>query len=175
MCNPISLAKLGVEQLPFAACASPVMFTGDTGHIIRVYKDQGEQRLAVSMARLMAQVLPPEWEFDAVTYVPSTLSAYRHRGFDHAQLLASELAEQLGRTCDSTLARPRTHDQRGLSGAERIQNLAGSFTPSLKNLESKRYLIVDDVMTTGATLCAASRALLDAGAAEVMCMTFARV
>lgn len=175
LCNPASLARMGVKQLPFASCASAVLFTGDTGQLVRVFKDQGEQRLAPEMARLMIRVVPPDWQIDALTFVPATLVAFRNRGYDHAELLAQSLSGLLGLPCERTLQRPRSRDQRGLSAAGRIRNLSGSFALRQGTLAHGRYLLVDDVFTTGATLCAASQALLASGATEVRCLTFARV
>lgn len=142
---------------------------------MRVFKDQGEQRLSEVMAKAMGRVVPPDWRFDAVTYVPATLAASRYRGFDHAQLVARDVAQILQAICIDTLARPRTRDQRGLSGVQRVANLAGRFRAIDGKRVPKRLLLVDDVYTTGSTLCAATDALLAAGAEEVFCLTFARV
>jgi len=176
-CNPISLALIGRDDLPFAACASAVMFSPEVSRLVRVFKDQGEQRLAAVMAGLMLRALPPGWPIDAVTYVPATLAAARHRGFDHAELIAREVASGLGTPCEMMLARPRNRDQRGLSGKQRIENLAGRFAPleTESGFRPQHVLLVDDVYTTGATLCAATDALLNSNIKEVRCLTFARV
>ena len=174
-CNDVVLAGMGRERLPYAACASAVEFAGTTGCIVRVFKDQGEQRLADSLARMMANALPPTWPVDAVTFVPATLSAYRYRGYDHAALLGEAVAGLVGRSCIEALDRPKTRDQRLLTGMQRVRNLAGSFHAREGAVLGMRVLIVDDVYTTGATLCAATDALLAAGVREVRCLTFARV
>ena len=177
-CNPVALERIGRAQLPYAGCASAVEFDEGAGRIVRVFKDQGEQRLARDIARFMLQVTPPDWPVDVVTFVPATLSAFRYRGFDHAELVAREVAQGLGVSCAPLLARPRTRDQRDLTAAQRIANLAGSFKAAAGDAGrcvSGRVLLVDDVYTTGATICAASDALLAAGAREVRCLTFARV
>ena len=174
-CNPVALARLGRTSLPFASCAGATMFSPEVGHVVRVFKDQGEQRLASAMASCMVRVLPPDWPVDAVTFVPATLSAARYRGFDHAELLARRVADVLAVECREALARPKTRDQRGLSARQRIANLANRFEPLGPAAAGGRILLVDDVYTTGATLCAATDALLSAGAGEVRCLTFARV
>ena len=175
LCNPISLARFGIERFPFDACVSAVQFSGATGQIVRVFKDQGEQRLAGDMADIMCRALPPDWNYEAVTFVPATLSALRYRGYDHAELIGKALAALLGVECASVLDRPRTRDQRKLGAAARIANLAGSFSPKKRELEHDSWLLVDDVFTTGATLCAASQALRSAGARRIGCLSFARV
>lgn len=174
-CNPVALERIGRDRLPYEECASAVEFDDHTGRIVRVFKDQGEQRLAGVIATLMFRALPPGWRFEAVTFVPATLSAYRYRGFDHAELLARELASATGTPCLPMLSRPRTRDQRKLSASQRIANLSGSFRMHLQESAPSALLLVDDVYTTGATLCAASDALIAAGVREVRCLTFARV
>lgn len=174
LCNPVSLARIGRKELPFAGCASPVMFDEGAGRLVRVFKDQGEQRLASVMAAAMVQAIPPDWPFDAVTFVPATLAAARYRGFDHGELVGREVARLLDAPSIETLARPKTRDQRTLSGTERIENLSGRFRALDCRLPA-RLLLVDDVYTTGSTLCSAVDALLAAGCSEVRCLTFARV
>lgn len=176
-CNPTSLGLIGRDELPFAACASAVMFSPEVSRVVRVFKDQGEQRLAAVMAERMLRALPPGWPVDAVTFVPATLAAARYRGFDHAELLAREVAAGLGVPCEMMFARPRNRDQRGLSGRQRVANLAGRFAPldTWGGVCASGVLLVDDVYTTGATLCSATDALLQSGAKEVRCLTFARV
>lgn len=151
------------------------MFSPSTGRIVRVFKDQGEQRLAVDIAHAMARTIPPGWEFEAIAPVPASVSAYRRRGYDHAQLIARALSTEVGTPTIEALERPRTRDQRALSGMQRVKNLEGSFSARSDVCESRKLLLVDDVFTTGATICSATDALLAAGASEVRCLTFARV
>lgn len=174
-CNPIKLAHLAREKLPFAWCASATLFDHEsTGRIVRVYKDQGERRLAAVMAQMMVRTIAPERHIDAVTYVPATLAAFRFRGFDHAQLLAQLVARELGAETVRLLARPEALDQRALGRAERVANLQGRFAVLPHVLVPECVVVVDDVYTTGATLCGATDALLEAGAKTVGCLTFAR-
>ena len=174
VCNPVGLGRIGCAELPFAACASAVLFDDDTGRLVRAFKDQGERRLSEVLIDAMARAVPPDWVFDAVTFVPATLAAVRFRGFDHAELIASGLARELGAPCVGTLARPRTRDQRALTAEQRIANLAGRFS-AFDRVQPARLLLVDDVFTTGSTICAATDALLKAGVQEVRALTFARV
>ena len=174
-CNPVMLEREGREEWPFSGAASAVDFTVDTGQIVRAYKDQGERRLASVMAGFMARMVAPAWRFEEVTFVPATKAALRHRGFDHAELIAHEVAMLLDKPCSGILERPVALDQRGLAGRERIANLSNRFRARPDATPGSGVLLVDDVLTTGATLAAASDALLAAGACDVYCLTFACV
>ena len=174
-CNPVTLGRVGRAELPFAGCASATVFGEQAGRLVRVYKDQGERRLARDLACCMVRMVAPDWRYDAVTFVPATRNAMGVRGFDHAELLAREVAAALQVECIATLARPKTHDQRALGGRDRIANLASSFQTLDGRAAGSRLILVDDVYTTGATLCAAADALLASGADAVYALTFARV
>jgi ComF family protein len=99
------------------------------------------------------------------------------RGFNQAELLAEHVARHLGLTLSKNLRRSRhTRAQAGLSETERRTNLKDAF--AIRNpahITGKRILLVDDVLTTGATLRAATEALKSAGAAHVSVLTLARV
>ena len=102
------------------------------------------------------------------------------RRFNQAMELARPVAAAHGRPVEPDLLRrvKRTRPQVGLSRNQRGDNLQGAFRvpeSARLRLEGRRVLLVDDVMTTGATANAASRALLRGGAAAVDVLTFARV
>ena len=174
-CNPIMLEKRGIVELPFAGCASAVCFDERSGTIVRTFKDQGELQLAHYMGGLMARCVSPAWSLDAIAYIPASKAAFRRRGFDHAQLLADVLSQALGLPVLDVFARPTTRDQRALSRTGRALNLRGRFSVKAPIAAGSTFLLVDDVYTTGSTLCAATNALLEAGAGAVYCVTFARV
>ena len=149
--------------------------SGLPGIVIAACRPDLHVHLAEPMARLMARARPPAWEPDAVAFVPASSAARRHRGFDHAELLARGVAQRLDLPCVSPLARPRTRDQRSLSRRARMDNTAGRFEALPGATVPERILLVDDVCTTGATLFDATDALRRAGAARVWCLAFARV
>ena len=174
-CNSVILAHSGYDQIPFDGCASAVVFDENVARIVRIYKDQGERRLAHTMASLMARMCLPAWEGSAITYIPASAAAHRRRGFDHAELLSEELASLLDATVMPTLQRPQTSDQRKLSRQARWENLAGRFHVLPEASLPPRILLVDDVYTTGATLFDAANTLKEGGAKHVYVLTFARV
>jgi predicted amidophosphoribosyltransferase len=100
-----------------------------------------------------------------VTWVPGKPADMRRRGFDHAELLATELSTGLGLPCRRLLDRRRIPlDQAALSASERSANLAGAFRA---DFSPREVVLVDDVVTTGATAEACARALRAGGARTV--------
>lgn len=104
-----------------------------------------------------------------VTWAPTTRSRRRERGFDQAEVLARGVARSLGVGCVRLLERRSGANQTGRSRDERLCGPAFSVPrPAYKHLSPDRpVLIVDDVRTTGATLCAASEALIQAGVSQI--------
>lgn len=111
---------------------------------------------------------------DVVTWVPSDPSVRRRRGFDHAGLLARVVSEGLGRPAVALLrTRRRRPDQASLTINQRRALPDDAFV-ARGDVPGVRVLLLDDVLTSGATLRAATRALLAAGAAPVRIGVLAR-
>lgn len=103
-----------------------------------------------------------------VTWVPGRPKEERRRGFDHAHVLAQGLARRLGLPVQRLLDRTGSNrDQVGLSARERLENLNGAFKGRSLRVPGKAVVLVDDVLTTGATASACAGALLAAGASQV--------
>jgi predicted amidophosphoribosyltransferase len=128
-------------------------------------------------ARLLAELLlplPEEVSFPpdtVVTWVTMPESRRRDRAVDHGRLLAEAFAEKLSLPCRQLLLRRDRREKRqvGLNEKERAANLAGAFTP--KEKISFPVLIVDDVRTTGTTLCRCAEALRSGGAEKIFGLT----
>jgi predicted amidophosphoribosyltransferase len=136
--------------------------------MVTLFKDAGELRLARELGGLAA-IAAGDWGSwaDAIVPVPPAPAALRRRGFDHTARIACEAGAALGVTVlDALRCRPR-RDQRALSRRQRLVNAEGSLVPVAGVAVPPRLLVLDDVTTTGATLDAAARAALSAGAREV--------
>jgi len=138
-------------------------------------KYDGRRAIAGHLASYLAAAaaaLP----IDAVVPLPLHPNRQRIRGYNQSELLARELAAQLGLPLVLAAARIReTEDQIGKNRRQRQQNVKGAFActgPSL--VAGRRVLLVDDVCTTGSTLFACAAPLLQAGAASVWGLAVAR-
>lgn len=151
--------------------------------VIRTAIHQLKFRRARFLSFFLAQVLAEELarrplEADLVLPVPLSPGRRRDRGYNQAELIAHELARLgcLPPPAAGLLVRPADgRPQVGLPAAERRRNLRGAFTcPRVELIASRRCLLIDDVMTTGATLDACAQPLLEAGAERVMALVVAR-
>jgi ComF family protein len=124
-------------------------------------------RLAASMAALVDSAA-----VDLVTWAPTTAKRRRQRGFDQAELLARAVARCLRLPCRRLLTRHPGPAQTGRSRVERQE--ASVFACPPRARVPARVLVIDDVVTTGATLTAAARALRSSGALEVWGLVAAR-
>jgi len=120
----------------------------------------------------------PLGEVDLVCPVPLHVHRDRQRGFNQSARLAERLAAALGVPCDTRLLRRvrETRPQPGLSQAERERNVEGAFmaVPGRLPVAGARLLLVDDVMTTGATFSSCATALRTAGAIRVWALALSR-
>ena len=111
---------------------------------------------------------------DAVTFVPVTAAAFARRGFDHMEAVARPFAELAGKPLADALAKHGRADQRALGRAARAESAQGVYEV-VADVRGMRLLVLDDVITTGATLSAVAEALAASGAARVEALALARV
>jgi len=115
---------------------------------------------------------------DVLVPVPLHPRRLRERGFNQSALLAEEIGRRTGRAvCPDALVRRRdTLPQAGLTAAARRRNVEGAFAVRRRaSVAGRTVLLVDDVLTTGATAFTCARRLAEAGAAELRLLTVARV
>lgn len=155
----------------FRRARAPAVYAGPARDALIRFKLAGERRAARGLAEAMLEV-SGALEADAVCFVPSTRRGLRERGFNPAEALARRVARGRGLPLAPLLRKRReTADQAGLPADARRRNLLDAFD---SRAAPARVLLVDDVITTGATAGACTSALLRAGARQVDVLAFAR-
>lgn len=163
-------------------------FNQTSSQMVACLKDRSELRLAGVNAAAMATALDEasSWPaldgrarfdheaIDAICFVPATAKAYARRGFDHMELVSKELSALLDIPLFDVLVRSRARDQRDLGKSERASNISGTVR-AIDDVRGMRLLLVDDVITTGASMRESARALLLRGAQSVSCCALSRV
>lgn len=167
---------------PFVAAHAPFRYGGELARALHRLKYDGRPDIARSLAPLVRPGLRravAESGAEVAVPVPLHWRRLSARGFNQAALLLRHAARGLGLEIDAlSLRRVRaTATQSSLRASERAGNVAGAFAVVRRRrsrLAGRRVLLVDDVMTTGATMAACARALVAAGAREVIAFCAAR-
>ncbi|MHB0856540.1 MAG: double zinc ribbon domain-containing protein [Anaerolineae bacterium] len=144
---------------------------------VHALKYEGVRVLADPLAALMAACWQAHAQpVDAIVPLPLHPTRERQRGYNQSLLLAKALARSLHMPVEERwVVRTRnTRAQVGLSRTARRDNVAGAFQAQGSAAAGRRVLLIDDVMTTGATLEACAEALRHGGAAQVWALTLAR-
>ncbi len=169
------LRFIGGEGFP---CAAALYYDGPVPEGVHALKFNGKPWRAEVFGRFVARAASEvlEGPFDAVTYVPvSPLRNFR-RGYDQARLIARAAGKILGLRAEPTLRKIRhNRAQSSLTDpSERARNVRDVYTvPHPERVKGRRFLLVDDVCTTGSTMAACARTLMEAGAASVSCAALA--
>jgi ComF family protein len=154
-----------------------VVFEGPIRHAIHTMKYGRNAAIGDALApNLAIYARKLGWRVDMVVPVPLGKQRMKERGYNQVGLLARPLAGLQGwRYLPQVLVRTReTRTQVGLSPLERKENISGAFRAEPILAAGKDILLVDDVVTTGATLAACSDALIKAGARNIYALTLAR-
>ncbi|MCL1796266.1 MAG: ComF family protein [Clostridia bacterium] len=152
---------------------SGYLYSDTVRKLVRALKYQSVGHAVEALADGMTRALPQE-RFDALIPVPLYRARQRARGFNQAMLLAAALSERTGIPVLDAMCRNRsTKTQTRLSRNNRMRNVQGAFDVMM-NVRSRTLLLVDDMLTTGATALACAQALKAAGASRVILITAAR-
>ena len=161
-------------------CRSATRFQGPAASLVRAVKYEGWERVVPALIPPMVRALQggDAPAVDQIVPVPTTPGRLRERGFNPAGRLAEGLGEALGIPVVEALGRPAEGPRQvGLPPSQRAANVRGAFIVErvlTSSLQTPQVLLVDDVLTTGATVASAAEALALAGVAEVAVLTFAR-
>ena len=169
---------------PFAAppgldsCAALLRYDDASRGLVVGLKYNNARLLVSRLADALVALVPADpagtpGSVELVTWAPTTAARRRGRGFDHAHLLAAALARRLGRPCRALLARGPGPPQTGRARAERWEGPRFTLERGVP-VVAGGVLVVDDVITTGATLAAAAAVLRSAGCPAVHGVATAR-
>lgn len=163
----------------FRLCVSALYYEDTVRQALLRYKFQGSSGYAGTFGRLLADCIRANLrgQYDLISWVPLSRERLRERGYDQAMLLAQAAALELQDVAVSTLDKVRNAEkQSGVGSAEkRRANISGAYrVADAELIQGRRILLIDDIVTTGATLSECARTLLEGGASQVVCATVAR-
>ena len=176
--HPLTCARCAAEPPPYDYARSAAVYAGVMREAVHRFKFGGRRALARPLAELMVEQCGTSLPDGIAAIVPVPLAGdrERERGFNEAALLAERIARRLDVPVRARwLARRRaTRPQSDLPAGERLANVRGAFraTPAVAG---RHVLLVDDVLTTGATLSECARSLRAAAAGRIGVLTVARV
>ena len=159
-------------------CLSPLYYHGSVKDSLHRYKFGGATAYADIYSEFIVKCIDEnQISCDSITWVPLSRRRLRRRGYDQAALLAKLIARHLGQSPVRLLKKLRDTPPQSQTGSpeKRRSNIAGAYACLWpERVQGKRILLVDDIVTTGATLSEAAGVLKKAGAKEVICATLAR-
>jgi len=142
--------------------------------LIGLYKFERARSAYRMLGDLLLKVLPELPSNTVIVPVPTVSSHIRERGYDHMLLIAKYVAKKRGLDCKQLLLRKTNTKQRQTSAKTRLEQARQAFIAKMNIDQEVPYLLIDDVITTGATIKYASQTLLDSGAKLVWVAAIAR-
>lgn len=155
-------------------CRSTMRYKGDFCSTLHRYKFRNETYLAKPLAKQLALAIAHDRIYDCITAVPVSRERLKERGYDQSVLLAKALSVHTGIPFEPMLEKKKhNRTQHLLPSAQREKNVRGVYSAS--DCTGRHILLVDDIVTTGATVRECARVLYRAGAAEVSVVSCAIV
>ncbi|MBR2453932.1 MAG: ComF family protein [Clostridia bacterium] len=177
-CAPEELVRSGVYRVAKVCPYYPDRKKSPELKLIFAVKRKNLYHAERFMAREMAAAvrrMPESCDGFIVTYVPRRPESINEYGYDHAKDLSKILAKELGLCWEDVFYRPEgAKEQKGLTRKERSKNASSTILPRDNiSVKGKRYIICDDVLTSGASMAACARVLKALGATELRGAVFA--
>lgn len=170
-----------VQKFPHVKkCVTPLFYEGMVREAILRYKFWGLTAYSRSFAHIMAECIENNLDcgdIDVISYVPLSRKRKRKRGYNQSQLLAEVISADLDIPLEETLVKLFDNPAQSGTGRReaRLQNVKGVYSVKDTNfVKGKAVLLIDDVVTTGATLSECAKMLNDGGALYVYAATIAR-
>ena len=163
----------------FTACLSPLYYEREVRDALLRYKFQQRSAYCEAFGVLLADCVAEflDAEVDLVSWVPLSRKRLKKRGYDQAQLLSQAVARELDLPCVPVLEKTVHTQQQSKTGSaeKRRANISGAYRvlPGAE-VSGKTVLLIDDIVTTGATFSECARMLCMAGANRVFCAALAR-
>lgn len=150
-------------------------YEGAAKDLVYALKFARAQAAALTIAELLDEAVPALPEGTIITYVPTATSRVRFRGYDQSRLIAKSFARHRGLKLQTLLSRHGQSRQVGADRKHRAAQAAQNYrlVPTAQ-ISGKEVVVIDDILTTGATLESAARILKDAGAKQVNAAVFAQ-
>ncbi|ERI89449.1 comF family protein [Clostridiales bacterium oral taxon 876 str. F0540] len=158
-------------------CLSAAYYSTIIADLIKRLKYKSDFLAGEFLASLLIDLINTNRiEYNLISYIPMTAKALRKRGFNQSKFLASLISEHFEvKTEEILIKSSETKDQIGLNDENRWENLSSCFKVKNKSiLTNKRILLIDDVITTGATSYYCANELMNKGAEKVTILTIAK-
>lgn len=163
------------DEPPFEYARSAGLYEAVLKEAINLFKYHRIKRLSKPLSEIMLEIKIPK-DIDVIVAVPMHKKRLSQKEFNHSALLAKHLADSIGIKLipDYLIKIKETHPQVGLNAKERMENIKGTFGITNKDLiKKKNIMLVDDVVTTGATIRECSRLLKHDGAGNIYILALA--
>ena len=178
---PYTVGDSAMQKFPFIdKCVLPLYYKDKVRASVHRYKFGGCSAYSRRYAALMSDCVENNLDcrsIDVISWIPLSKKRLRQRGYDQARLLAEEIAAKTGLPCRQLLQKVKNNSAQSLTrdAKQRRENVAGVYAlDDGADVSGLRILLVDDVVTTGATMSEAARILRKAGAKSVFGVTLAR-
>ena len=179
---PITSKKTLCEECrndtpPFQAMRSWVSFSGPAKEALHSLKYKQNLGLGPILALPLVQIVQKAgWPVDLVIPIPLSTAHQKERGYNQAACISRAVARELNlpHSIRAVKRIKETKTQVDLDVNKRFMNLMDAFYANPAKLKSRNVLVIDDVITTGATMRSCAKSIMDAGAESVYCLSVAR-